>query len=112
MVLVLSVVPCGVGSGAEYVVGAVAQLQDQVSAAELQLAGKMTAVGSAVVGPDCKLGEMVDDSATVVEKLVLPEVVGSQEHQVAANTEAEKPLEGEDYTLQEWALDALGWVQA
>lgn len=70
------VVPCGVGSGAEFVVGAEAQLQVQVSAAELALAGKMAVVGSAVVGPDCELGETVDGAATVVEKPVVPEVAG------------------------------------
>lgn len=93
--------PCGVCSGAEFVVGAEAQLQEQVSAVELGRAGKMAVVDWAVVGPDCELVEMADDAAAVVEKLVLLEVAGSQKHQVAANIEAEKPLEGEDYTLQE-----------
>lgn len=39
------VVPCGVRSGAEFVVGAEVQLQVQVSAAELAAAGKMAVVG-------------------------------------------------------------------
>lgn len=68
--------PCGVDSVAGFVVEAEAQLQEQVSAAELVLAGKMAVVGLAVVGPDCELGEMVDGAVTVVEKLVLPEVAG------------------------------------
>lgn len=70
----VSVAPCGVGSGVEFVVGAEAQLQ--VSAAELAPAGRTAVVCSTVVGLDRELGEMVERAATVVEKLVLPEVAG------------------------------------
>lgn len=95
----VSVEPCGVGSGAGIVGGAEAPLQVQVSAAELEWAGKM-----AVVGSDHELGETVGGAVTVV----LPEVAGSKEHQAAANTEAEEPLEEEDCTPQEWVKDAQG----
>lgn len=76
VVQVVSVAPCGVGSGVEFVVGAEAQLQVQVSAAELAPAGRTAVVCSTVVGLDRELGEMVERAATVVEKLVLPEVAG------------------------------------
>lgn len=99
--------PYGVGSGAEFVVGAEAQLQ--LSVAELTPAGKMAVVGSAVVGPDCELGETVDGAAT--EKLVVPEAAGLQKHQAVANTEPEKPLEQKDYIPQEWEQGVQGWMQ-
>lgn len=97
------VVPCGVDSGAEFVVGVEAQLQVQVDAAELALFGTMVVVGSVVVAPDHDLGEMVEEDVTVIEVLVLPEVADSQEHQAAADIEAEKPMQRGGYTLQEWA---------
>lgn len=87
VVQVVSVVPYGVRSGAEFVVG----VEAQVFAADLAQDGKMGEVGLAVDGPDHQLGEMVDGAVNVVEELVVPELAGSPEYQADADTEAGKP---------------------